>query len=1018
MPQITILKRPRGEGVVTQRKFFKKTSKGKVIKVLRERYLRDDIYCGIIACRICAGAVNPVLPAAGDTTHKQFTTGHYVLPDTNIFLSQMDLMESPSFTPPIILLQTVLEEVRHRSLPLYNRLKTLVKADDKKFWVFYNEFRSHVSFSSSLSHYSLLCRETAVVTEENETPNDRNDRGIRRGAEWYNTHLALARPPIRGQTRKIPQVVLLTNDVANRQKAEAENIPTVSIRKYVEGMQQAEKLLDILSTTGTDDVEQTRAATTTRTALYANYLPTTTLLAGVKAGELHQGHFNANQYNYLEGTVPVPAFTKPVLLVGRENMNRAVHGDVVVVEVFHESEWKAPTDEVVDQEATLKNDNAEDSEEESDGDEIKLREETRALRSASTKKGSAEKQPTGRVVGITKRNWRAYVCHLDTSSLPSTVSTSLSTQTVFALPLSRLLPRIRLRTRQAPALLGQKILVTIDRWDAHSRYPEGHLVRALGKAEDKETEQESLLLEFEVPYRPFGKAILSCLPPEGDQWVVPPKDPTDPVWRDRMDLRDLDICSIDPPGCQDIDDALHARRLSNGYIEAGVHIADVSHFVLADTPMDSEAASRGTTVYLVDKRIDMLPALLGTNLCSLRPHVERLAFSVIWQLTDDADIISVQFTKSVIASKAAFEYEEAQIRKDDPNRTDSLTQSIRLLNALAIKLKAQRMAAGALNLASPEVKILLGSAESSDPIDVEQKELRETNSLVEEFMLLANVSVAKKIDEVFPQTAVLRRHLPPPKTNFEKLQDVLLKRKGFKLDVSSSGALAASLDKCVDPSAPAFNTLVRIMATRCMLSAEYFSSGSVSRDTFGHYGLASPIYTHFTSPIRRYADVLAHRQLAAAISHTPLHASLHSKSNVERIMDMINRRHRMAQMAGRASVEFYVGLALKGRAESLAEGGSVTEDAFVIRTFRNGMGVFVFQLGLEGLVTFKRDVQFDADNYTVVVPPSADAAGSAAPVAISVFDKVKVRIEVEKDKNTQRGRVRMTLVSPVDSRGL
>jgi exosome complex exonuclease DIS3/RRP44 len=406
-----------------------------------------------------------------------------------------------------------------------------------------------------------------------------------------------------------------------------------------------------------------------------------------------------------------------------------------------------------------------------------------------------------------------------------------------------------------------------------------------------------------------------------------------------MDLRELDICSIDPPGCQDIDDALHARRLPNGYIEAGVHIADVSHFVLADTPIDSEAASRGTTVYLVDKRIDMLPALLGTNLCSLRPHVERLAFSVIWQLNDDADIMNVKFTKSVIASKAAFEYEEAQICKDDPNRTDSLTQSIRLLNALAIKLKAKRMAAGALNLASPEVKINLGSAESSDPIDVEQKELRETNSLVEEFMLLANISVAQKIDEVFPQTAVLRRHLPPPKSNFEKLQDVLLKRKGFKLDVSSSGALAASLDKCVDPSAPAFNTLVRIMATRCMLSAEYFCSGSVSRDTFGHYGLASPIYTHFTSPIRRYADVLAHRQLAAAISHVPLHPSLHLKSNVERIMDMINRRHRMAQMAGRASVEFYVGLALKGRGQK--QQGDVREDAFVIRTFQNGLGVFV-----------------------------------------------------------------------------
>lgn len=243
-----------------------------------------------------------------------------------------------------------------------------------------------------------------------------------------------------------------------------------------------------------------------------------------------------------------------------------------------------------------------------------------------------------------------YVCHLDRSSLSDSAFTSLAQQTVFATPLSRALPRIRLRTRQAPQLVEQKILVTIDNWSPTSRYPDGHFVRALGKVASKEAEQESLLLEYEVPYRPFGKAILNCLPAEGDNWVVPKKDMECLEWRDREDLRDLDICSIDPPGCQDIDDALHARRLPNGNIEAGVRkstfprspcgegsnfinnadIADVSHFVHPDNPMDSEAASRGTTVYLVDKRIDMLPSLLGTNLCSLRPFVERLAFSVIW----------------------------------------------------------------------------------------------------------------------------------------------------------------------------------------------------------------------------------------------------------------------------------------------------------------------------------------------------------------------------------------------------
>ncbi|KAF9529933.1 hypothetical protein CPB83DRAFT_925381 [Crepidotus variabilis] len=990
MVEITVLKRSRTEAALTQRKFFKKTAKGKVFKVLRERYLRDDVSCGIDGCKICH---DTPLPSYGDKNHSSFPDGHFLLPDTNVFLSQMDLIESPLFGPPIILLQTVMEEVRHRSLPLYNRLKALTRMEDKKVWVFYNEFRS----------------ETAIVREEDETPNDRNDRGIRKATQWYAQHVALRSSSIRGQDQNSPTILLLTEDAANRFKAEKLGLSALSVRKYVEGMKDSPQLLDLLAAEGSDEIEPTRVATG-RQVLYPEYLSTGILVAGVKAGSLHQGHFNANQYNYLEGNVSVPGFNKPILLIGRENMNRAVQGDVVVVEVFDEKEWKAPADEVVDQESTLKDDDAEESEGEGDAEKSgQLREKEAKMvkveKIASLR--SLERLPTGRIVGVIKRNWRAYVCHIESTSLTSSNSTSLSIQTVFATPVSRLLPRIRLRTRQAPTLLNQKILVTIDRWDATSRYPEGHFVRALGRAETKEAEQESLLLEFEVPYRPFGKAILDCLPQQGEQWVVPPKTESSKEWKDREDLRGLNICSIDPPGCQDIDDALHARVLPNGNVEAGVHIADVSHFVHPDTPMDNEAAARGTTVYLVDKRIDMLPALLGTNLCSLRPFVERLAFSAIWELSPEADIVNVRFTKSVIASKAAFTYEEAQIRKDDPHLQDDLTQSIRLLNTLAQKLKAKRMAAGALNLASPEVKIHLDSAESSDPIDVEQKEMRETNSLVEEFMLLANISVARKIEEVFPQTAVLRRHMPPPKTNFEKLQDLLEKRKGFKLDVSSSGVLAKSLDLCVDPDLPAFNTLVRIMATRCMLSAEYFCSGSVGKNTFGHYGLASSIYTHFTSPIRRYADVLAHRQLSAAIGYSPLHPSLHSKAHVERILEVVNKRHRLAQMASRASVEFYVGLALKARGER-GGGTGVTEEAFVIRTFRNGIGIFVSKLGIEGLVTFKKDMLFDAENYTMTV----------AGMVISVFDKVVVRIEVEKDRNTHRGKVKMTLVSPIDSKGM
>ncbi|KAJ8508878.1 hypothetical protein ONZ45_g8881 [Pleurotus djamor] len=1005
MPDITIRKRPRSEAVITQRKFFKKTARGKVIKVLRERYLRTDVGCGVQYCSACSNlgttSETPIpfaeLPQFGDKTHAGYKDGHFVLPDTNIFLAQMDLLESPLFRAPLIVLQTVMEEVRHRSLPLYNRLRNLIHGEDKPVWVFYNEFRS----------------ETAVVREENETPNDRNDRGIRKATAWYNQHITAncrgstsSRPTasqsIQNQTLPNVKVVLITDDVANRRKAEQEGIPCTSLRRYVEQAKEATHLMDLLAATGADEevdeggkgkeVDHTDAEKARQT-LYDEHLPNSILMAGVKAGTLHQGHFNANQYNYLEGSVPVPAFSKPVLIIGRSNMNRAVQGDVVCVEVFPESEWRAPADEVVERDATQKNDDAGDDE--SDGEDVDddaAALERRLLQAEAQKeeeqrKKAQERQPTGKIVGIIKRNWRPVVCHIDPLTLPptlsSTTSTSRSLTPLLAIPASSLLPRIRIRTRQAPSLIGQKLLIAFDTWPSNKRNPEGHLVRRLGAVGDQNAEQESLMLEYGVVYAPFGKRVMDCLPEEGDKWVVPPK-PQDgtadlrarQIWRDREDLRDMIICSIDPPGCQDIDDALHARHLPNGNIEAGVHIADVSNFVLPDTPMDNEAASRGTTVYLVDKRVDMLPALLGTNLCSLRPYVERLAFSAIWELTPDADIVNVRFTKSVIASKAAFTYEEAQIRKDDPHLQDDLTIGIRLLNSLAIKLKAKRMAAGALNLASPEVKIHLDSAESSDPIDVEQKELRETNSLVEEFMLLANISVAQKIQETFPQTAVLRRHMPPPKGNFEKLQDILMKRKNLALDVSSSGALAASLDKCIDPSEPAFNTLLT------------------------------------TQP----SDVLAHRQLSAAISYTSLHPSLHSKSNVERILDVVNKRHRMAQMAGRASVEFYVGLALKRRGEVQAEANGVLEEAYVIRTFRNGVGVFVNKLGIEGLVMFKRDsTNFDAESYTISIPGSSDGVGE---VKIGVFDKVTVRIAVEKDKNTQRGKVKMTLVSPIDSSGL
>ena len=975
-----------GEVAASTFKFHRKTARGKVRAVVRETYQRDDVPCGCIACEACASFVEhgtppPILDQHG-TQNTYTRKKHYVVVDTNVILHQMDVLESAVFTN-VIIMQRVSNDVRNHSMPLYNRLRTLLMDPDRRFWLFYNDFH----------------QDTNVVRFADESPNDRNDRAIRQAAAYYTAHLRTHALPGHADT-----TVIVSEDVENVHKARVEGLEACSVREYITGFQNAEQLSDLLSARTVDENRAPRGS-----RVFDEYWPTTQLEAGYKAGTLHKGFFNANAYNFLEGAVRSEALSKPILLQGREAMNRAVDGDVVYVALLPQSEWKGASDAVLEAESAQRNDDARDSDNEDEDVGLEAQPES----------SGGDTQPTGRVVGIARRNWRSYVAHIDASSVNERALATLGPQTLFASPVDRKIPRIKIRTRQAQALLGCKILVTMDEWKSTSRYPEGHFVRSLGAIESKEAEQESLLLEFDVPYRPFSKSILACLPSEGDHWTVPPKGEQDArslaIWRDRVDMRAENICSIDPPGCQDIDDALHAKRLPNGNIEAGVHIADVSFFVRPDTPMDAEAASRGTTVYLVDRRIDMLPHLLGTNLCSLRPFVERLAFSTVWELTPSAEVVNVRFFKSVIASKAAFTYEEAQNRKDDLSLNDAITESIRLLNDMAIKLRRGRMEAGALNLASPEVRIHLDSAESSAPIDVEQKEMRETNSLVEEFMLLANTSVARRIYEAYPTTGVLRRHAPPPADNFETLQDILKKRRGMDLDVSSSGALAASLDRCADTRDPAFNTLVRILATRCMLSAEYFCTGSVPRNSFGHYGLAMDMYTHFTSPIRRYADVLAHRQLAAAIQYEPLPSNLYSKHYVDQVLDNVNKRHRLAQMAGRASVEFFVGLAISAKnaeqgvdATKVGQERLLRADAYVVRTFRNGLAVFVNKYGLEGVITFPGECQFDPDEYQVTIPASLSQLGR--DVTLGIFDRCTVEIGIEKDRNTKRGRTKMVLV--------
>uniref|UniRef100_A0AAZ3Q7M3 Protein DIS3 homolog n=1 Tax=Oncorhynchus tshawytscha TaxID=74940 RepID=A0AAZ3Q7M3_ONCTS len=582
--------------------------------------------------------------------------------------------------------------------------------------------------------------------------------------------------------------------------------------------------------------------------------------------------------------------------------------------------------------------------------------------------------PTGRVVGIIKRNWRPFCGMLFLSQIKE------ATRHLFT-PADRRIPRIRIETRQAATLAGQRIMVAVDGWPKHSRYPNGHFVRSLGSAGDKETETEVLLLEHDVPHQDFSQAVLSFLPKM--PWNITEED-----MAVREDLRNLTVCSVDPPGCTDIDDALHCRDLPNGNQEVGVHIADVSHFIRPGNAMDLEAANRGTTVYLTGRRIDMVPELLSSNLCSLRSSVERLAFSCIWEINDKAEIVKTRFTKSVINSKASLTYAEAQMRIDDANMNDDTTKSLRGLNRLAKILKKRRIEKGDLMFTLyrwVQIQITLLFP-------------RETNSMVEEFMLLANISVAQKIYDEFSECALLRKHPAPPPSNYDILNKAA-KSKDMVIHTDSAKALADSLDAAQVDGFPYFNTLLRILATRCMMQAVYFCSGMDS--DFHHYGLASPIYTHFTSPIRRYSDIIVHRLLAVAIGADSTYPDLMDKHKQSALCNNLNYRHKMAQYAQRASVAYHTQLFFKSR-------GILNEEGFILFVRKNAIIVLIPKFGLEGTVFFENKDKPSPKLIFNEEAPSLTVEGHS----FNMFDKVKVTISLDAS-NVQHQKIRMSLVEPV-----
>ena len=444
------------------------------------------------------------------------------------------------------------------------------------------------------------------------------------------------------------------------------------------------------------------------------------------------------------------------------------------------------------------------------------------------------------------------------------------------------------QAKKAGAEKGWKVSVRVEHWNKGESLPFGKIIDVLGAPGENETEMHSILAEFGLPYR-FEPELEKAAEKISDKIKV--KD-----IKERRDFRDTFTFTIDPEDAKDFDDALSFKPLENGNFEVGVHIADVSHYVTPGSDIDREARDRGTSVYLADRTVPMLPEKLCNRLCSLRPNEEKLCFSAVFEITPRAAIRKKWFGRTVIKSNFRLTYEQAQdiIEGIAENPDTELQTAITVLNKLAGILKGKRRKAGAIDFSRPEMKVLCD--ENGRPIDVYQKISKEANWLIEEFMLLANRSVAEFVAAT-GKTFVYRVHDVPNPEKLESLRH-FAKSLGYKMNgelegKKAAGAISDLLDKATGkPEAAAFKDI----ALRSMAKAKY------STENIGHYGLAFADYTHFTSPIRRYPDLMVHRLLALYLDNT----KSQDREFYESECKYASGREALASEAERTSVKYKV----------------------------------------------------------------------------------------------------------------
>ena len=568
----------------------------------------------------------------------------------------------------------------------------------------------------------------------------------------------------------------------------------------------------------------------------------------------------------------------------------------------------------------------------------------------------SQRKPEGKVIEVVERSKKQYVGVVDKiKNFAYVVPDGNKT------PVDIFIPPENLNG----AKNGDKVVAVITDWHSQSRNPLGNIVRVLGQPGNNNVEMQSILLEFNLPLD-FPEEI------EKEADKIPHNIPESEIAK-RRDCRNIWTITIDPADAKDFDDALSLRKLDNGNWEAGVHIADVSHYIRPNSILEKEAAARATSVYLVDRVVPMLPEKLSNELCSLRPDEDKLTFSAIFEFDSQAHIVSEWLGKTVIRSKRRYAYEEVQEMIE--GKEGDYKAEVMDLYHLSSLLRKERMKNGSINFDSREIKFKLD--ENGVPICAYIAEQKEANWLIEEFMLLANKKVAERIGKAspsnkHPKTFVYRIHDMP---NPDKLTEFasFVSRLGYKVNIQSRQHLTDSFNKLFTQiEGKGEQNMIETVALRTMAKAVY------STHNIGHYGLAFDYYTHFTSPIRRYPDMMVHRLLERYLSGGSSVAEAPTESQCEHASNM----ERRAQEAERASIKYK-------QAEFLENKVGQTFEGKVSGISKWGVFVEINDNHCEGMMRISDMVDdyyyIDEENYRIL--------GYHSKKIIRLGDPIKIKIK-------------------------